>query len=168
MALPAPARQVLRFGSFEADLASGELRKHGRKIRLQEQPFQVLALLLHHPGELVTREVLQQRLWPADTFVDFDTGLNSAVKKLRDVLGDSAESPRFIETLPRRGYRFLAAVNGPSGSVARGLRGLPEGPLFPGEMDVGRNAQGAGPLSAGPRKKTPAWPWSMRAWRVAS
>jgi DNA-binding winged helix-turn-helix (wHTH) protein len=104
-----PTRRA-RFGAFEADLRSGELHKHGIRLKLQDQPFQVLALLLAHPGEVVTREELRQKLWPADTFVDFDTGLNSAIKKLRDVLGDSAEKPRYIETLPRRGYRFIARV----------------------------------------------------------
>ncbi len=99
-----------RFGAFEVDLRSGELHKHGIRLKLQDQPFQVLVLLLEHPGDVVTREELRQRLWPADTFVDFDTGLNSAIKKLRDVLGDSAEEPCYIETLPRRGYRFIAPV----------------------------------------------------------
>src|SRR5882762_2387904 len=99
-----------RFGAFDVDLRSGEVRKHGIRLKLQDQPFQVLALLLEHPGDVVTREELRQKLWPADTFVDFDTGLNSAIKKLRDVLGDSAEEPRYIETLPRRGYRFIAPV----------------------------------------------------------
>ena len=92
------------------DLAAGELRKSGIRIRLQEQPFQVLALLLERPGDVVTREELRQKLWPADTFVDFDHSLNTAVNKLREALGDSASSSRYIETLARRGYRFLAAV----------------------------------------------------------
>jgi DNA-binding winged helix-turn-helix (wHTH) protein/tetratricopeptide (TPR) repeat protein len=99
-----------RFGAFEVDLRSGEVYKHGIRLKLQDQPFQVLALLLEHPGEMVTREELRQKLWPGDTFVDFDTGLNSAIKKLRDVLNDSADEPRYIETLPRRGYRFIARV----------------------------------------------------------
>jgi eukaryotic-like serine/threonine-protein kinase len=108
-----------RFGAFEVDLRSGEVYKHGIRLKLQDQPFQVLALLLEHPGEMVTREELRQKLWPGDTFVDFDTGLNSAIKKLRDVLGDSADEPRFIETLPRRGYRFIAPVeNGAPPSAA--------------------------------------------------
>jgi DNA-binding winged helix-turn-helix (wHTH) protein/tetratricopeptide (TPR) repeat protein len=100
----------MRFGAFEVDLRSGEVYKHGIRLKLQDQPFQVLALLLEHSGDVVTREELRQKLWPVDTFVDFDTGLNSAIKKLRDVLGDSAEEPRYIETLPRRGYRFIAPV----------------------------------------------------------
>ena len=100
----------MRFSAFEVDLRSGELYKHGIILKLQDQPFQVLAFLLERPGDVVTREELRHRLWPADTFVDFDTGLNSAIKKLRDVLADSAEKPRYIETLPRRGYRFIAHV----------------------------------------------------------
>jgi TolB-like protein/DNA-binding winged helix-turn-helix (wHTH) protein/Flp pilus assembly protein TadD len=103
-------RGQLSFGVFELDLRAGELRKHGLRIRLQEQPFQVLAMLLEHPGEVVTREELQKKLWSADTFVDFDHGLNKAINKLREALGDSAESPRFVETVARRGYRFLAEV----------------------------------------------------------
>ena len=99
-----------RFDAFEVDLRAGEVYKHGIRLKLQDQPFQILALLLERPGDVVTREELRQKLWPADTFVDFDTGLNSAIKKLRDALADSAEEPRYIETLPRRGYRFIAHV----------------------------------------------------------
>ena len=107
--MPAPTQKV-RFGVFEVDLRTGELRKHGIRIKLQDQPFQILALLLERPGEIVTREELQNKLWPADTFVDFDVGLNTAIKRLRDALGDSAESSRYVETLPRRGYRFIAVA----------------------------------------------------------
>src|SRR4051812_37436951 len=108
---PAPdAPGCLRFGIFEANLRTGELRKRGVRVRLQEQPFQVLAALLARPGDLVTREELQRRLWTADTFVDFDHGLNKAINKIREALGDSAESPRFVETVARRGYRFIADV----------------------------------------------------------
>lgn len=102
--------RIVRFGSFEADLHTRELRKHGLKVKLQEQPFQVLAMLLARPGELVTREEIRSRLWPQDTFVDFDHALNAAVRRLRDALNENAESPRFVETLPRRGYRFIAPV----------------------------------------------------------
>ena len=101
-------RQVVRFGVFELDTGLASSRKGGLKVRLPGQSFQVLTLLVEHAGEVVTREELQQRLWCTDTFVDFDAGLNNAIKKLRDALGDSADTPRFIETLPRRGYRFLA------------------------------------------------------------
>jgi cholera toxin transcriptional activator len=104
------ARGLFRFGVFEADTASGELRKAGVRLRLQEQPFQVLLLLLGRAGEVVTREELRQKLWPADTFVDFDHSLNTIINKLREVLGDSASNPRFIETLAKRGYRFLPTV----------------------------------------------------------
>src|SRR5262249_58923749 len=100
----------LRFGVFEIDLRGGELRKHGVRVRLQEQPFRVLAMLLERPGETVTREELRTRLWTADTFVDFDHGVNKAVNRIRDVLGDSATSPRFVETVARRGYRFIGDV----------------------------------------------------------
>src|SRR6201993_1372608 len=103
-------RGRLCFGTFELDLRAGELRKHGLRIRLQEQPFLVLATLLEHPGEVVTREEIEKKLWPADTFVDFDHGLNKTINKIREALGDSAESPRFVETVARRGYRFLAEV----------------------------------------------------------
>ena len=98
------------FGTFDVDLETGELRRNGLKLKLQEKPFQMLAMLLEHPGEVVTREALRERLWAANTFVDFDHGLNTATKKLRQALGDSAENPRFIETLARRGYRFIAPV----------------------------------------------------------
>ena len=106
-----PSRTLVRFGVFELDANSRELRKQGLKVRLQDQPFQVLQILLEHPGTVVTREDLQRRIWPSDTFVDFDRGVYNAIKKLREALGDSAESPRFIETLSRRGYRFIAPVS---------------------------------------------------------
>jgi len=103
----ANSARVIRFGVFEVDLRAGELRKSGLKIKLQEQPFQVLAMLLQRLGDVVTREELQKAVWPADTFVDFDRGLNKAINKIREALGDSADNPRFVETLPRRGYRFV-------------------------------------------------------------
>ncbi len=102
--------RVVYFGIFEADLATGELRKGGVKIRLQEQPFQILAALVERPGEVVAREELRTRIWKDDTFVDFDHSLNTAINKLRDALDDSAANPRFVETLARRGYRFIAPV----------------------------------------------------------
>ena len=109
MKASAGTREV-RFGVFKVDLRTGELYKHGLRLKLQDQPFKILVLLLERPGDVVTREELRQKLWPADTFVDFDTSLNTAIKKLRDALCDSAEKPRYIETLPRRGYRFIAPV----------------------------------------------------------
>ncbi len=110
MSDPVRVCRVVHFGVFEADFRSGELRKSGLKIKIQEQPFQVLGMLLAHPGEVVTREELRKSLWPADTFVDFEHGLNAAINKLREALGDSADNPRFVETLPRRGYRLIAPV----------------------------------------------------------
>lgn len=111
MATEPPERsRIVRFGTFEADLVSRELRKGGVRIKLHGQPFELLAMLLERPGELVPREELRQRLWSTDTFVDFDAGVNTAINRLREALGDSAENPRFIETLPRRGYRFIAPV----------------------------------------------------------
>jgi len=109
--------QIIRFSTFEVNLHTGELRQRGQKVKLQEQPLQVLSALLERPGELVTREELRNKLWSADTFVDFDHSLNAAIKRLRDALGESAEAPIFIETLARRGYRFIAPVNGDSVSV---------------------------------------------------
>jgi Tol biopolymer transport system component/DNA-binding winged helix-turn-helix (wHTH) protein len=112
------AKRALRFGLYEVDFASQELRKAGIKIKIQDQPFQILALLLERPGQVITREEIQKRLWAGDTFVDFDLGLNSAVKKLRQALGDESDNPRFIETLYRRGYRFLAPVQDEAPSSA--------------------------------------------------
>src|SRR5882762_3994295 len=109
--------EIVRFGTFEVDVRSGELRKQGVRVKLQEQPFHVLIVLLKCPGELVTREELRNQNWPADTFVDFDNSLNTAINKLREALGDAADNPRFIETLPRRGYRFIAPVTGVGGTT---------------------------------------------------
>jgi DNA-binding winged helix-turn-helix (wHTH) protein len=129
-----PAEGRLSFDAYHVDLRTGEVRKHGRKIRLAGRPFQILALLLEQPGELLTRKELQSRLWPADTFVDFEHGVNAAVQTLRRALCDSHKNPRYIETLPRRGYRFIATVErihahaaakGPSAaSDARGAAAL--------------------------------------------
>jgi cholera toxin transcriptional activator len=130
------AGRTLRFGVYEADLATGELRKNGSLIRLQEQPFQILAMLLERPGELVTREDLRTKLWPADTFVDFDHSLNTAVNKIREALGDSASNPRFVQTVARRGYRFIAPVQAnektlaeaPTSSITPGIGPVPDLP----------------------------------------
>ena len=120
MSEPANQRLVFRFGLYELDGGTGELRKDGKvRPRLQGQPLEILLYLLDRPGEVVTREELRQRLWPADTFVDYDHSLNTAVNKLRDALSDSAENPRFIQTIPRRGYRFIASVE----TVADGASG---------------------------------------------
>ena len=107
-----PVRQnsVVRFGSFEIALNSGELRKAGLRIRVQQQPLRLLEILLERPGEVVTRDELRNQIWPNESFGDFDQAVNVAIAKLRSALGDSAENPRYIETLPRKGYRFIAAV----------------------------------------------------------
>jgi TolB-like protein len=127
---PSSPQEIIRFGDFDVDLRSCELRKHGMRIKLQVQPFQVLKTLLEHPGVVVTREELQKGIWPADMFVDFDQGLNNAVKKLREALGDDAEKPRFIETLSKRGYRFIASVE----ELGNGER-TPAGPPAPVTVD---------------------------------
>src|ERR1700733_11088558 len=110
MGVSQQGRSLFRFASYELDLPGGVLRKDGIRIRCQEQPLQVLAALAERPGELVTREELRQRVWPKDTFVDFDHALNTAIKKIRAALNDDADAPRYIETVPRRGYRFLATI----------------------------------------------------------
>src|SRR5258708_15368317 len=110
MKQPAISSKLVRFGIYEVDLRTSELRKQGRKIRLQEQPCRILAILLEQRGEVVTREELRKRLWSDDTFVDFDHSLNTAIMRLREALSDSSDNPRFIETLPRHGYRFIAPV----------------------------------------------------------
>ena len=136
---PSPSPGPTRFGPFQVDVRSGELRKHSIRIKLQDQPFRVLQILLEHPGEVVTREELQRQIWPADTFVDFDRGLNNAVKRLREALGDFADQPRYIETVPKRGYRFIAVVatrNGQDAAEAESAAqarafGSAEGKHFP-------------------------------------
>jgi len=117
VASPSNGRQRLRFGLFEADLASGELYKHGRLIHVQEKPFRILAMLLERPGEVVSREEVRTKLWPEGTFVDFDESLDTALKKLRQALADSPQNPIFVETIPRRGYRFIAPVTGVDGAT---------------------------------------------------
>ena len=143
---PAAAPRCVKFGLFEADLRSGELTKQGKRIPLQEQPFQLLAMLLERPGELVTREEVRQKLWPR-TIVDFDHGLNKAISKIRDALGDSAENPRFVETVARRGYRFLADVR---------ERRDPEPPIArlgqPAAIDGGTSGDVNSGSAGGPRR----------------
>ena len=136
--------RLLRFGVFEVDLAAGELRKNGARIRLQEQPFQVLAALLQNAGQVVTRDHLREKIWPADTFVDFDHSVNTAVNKIREALGDSAASPRFVETLARRGYRFIAPVESTAeqdqgtraGAPSTGAQGRPAPHILHPELHV--------------------------------
>src|SRR5688572_30710840 len=112
---------TLRFGSFELDVRSRELRTGSATVRLQEQPFEILRMMLERPGAVVTRDELRDRLWPAGTFVDFEHSLNAAVKRLRAALGDDADNPRFVETLPRRGYRFIGAANAEGDKAAEGV-----------------------------------------------
>lgn len=138
-----PQSSIRRFASFELDLRTGELRKNGLRLRLQEQSFQVLAMMLERPGELVTRDQLRKKLWPADTFVDFDHGLNTAVNKLRDVLNDSAASPRYIETLPRRGYRFIYPVEKAAQPSTRAVSSTPTAePIPAATSEVPRKSSG--------------------------
>src|SRR5208283_1819568 len=122
---PSSQADEVRFAPFAVNLQAGELRKQGTKVRLQEQPFQILAALLERPGEVVTREELRKRIWQSDTFVDFEQSLATAVKKLRRALGDSADHPSFIETLPRRGYRFLARLEAKPGADKQIVAVLP-------------------------------------------
>jgi DNA-binding winged helix-turn-helix (wHTH) protein len=111
MPSPTPITDVVRFGTFQLDLKARELHKAGVKVKLQDQPFRVLAMLVQHAGQVVTREELQQKIWPTDVYVTFEQGLNNAIKKVRDALGDSADNPRFVETVARHGYRFVAPVS---------------------------------------------------------
>jgi len=124
---------LVRFGPYEADLLSGELRKSGIRLKIQDRPFQILAILLEQPGQMVTREQLQKRLWAEDTFVDFEHGLNTAINKLRQALSDVADNPRFIETLPKRGYRFIAPVSGALDSGVTNERVVTAQPASPAE-----------------------------------
>ena len=127
MALRAEPVQVVRFSVFELDLRSGELWKSGVRVPLQDQPLEILKAVLEQPGQLITREELRRRLWPDNTFVDFEDGLNAGVRRLREALGDNATTPRFIETLPRRGYRFIAPVAPPEVPIALGDTAQPPG-----------------------------------------
>ncbi len=144
-------RPPVRFGIFEVDLAAGELRKQGLKVKLQEQPFQVLLALLERPHEVVTREEIQKLLWPEDTNVDFDRGLNRAINRLREALGDDAENPRFVETLPQRGYRFLA-------DVQTALPSTPQPEI------VGPAAATSRPPAPGSPLQAPRFPMTRRGW----
>src|SRR5437764_4727673 len=119
----------VRFGAFELDEDAGELRREGIKVRLQEQPLQILQILLEQPGKVILREELRKRVWPSDTFVDFDHGINNAIKRLREALGDVAETPRYIETLARRGYRFIGITEYPRHGSASAILSLAVLPL---------------------------------------
>src|SRR5258708_39771540 len=144
MQAPTQAPEVRRFGAFEIDLRSGELRKNGMRLRLSGQPFQILAALVDRPGEVVTREELNSKLWPADTFVDFDHGLNNAVARIREVLDDSSETPRYVETIPRRGYRFIAPLS--DVRLATATPSTPESKVSPAHKITRRDASASSVL----------------------
>lgn len=120
MATAPSGPRVVRFGNYTLDLESGELFQNGSKLLLPEQPFRILALMVRQPGTLTTRDDLRRELWPEDTFVDFEHSVNAAIKRLREALGDSATTPRFIETLPRRGYRFIGELHAECPEPAQG------------------------------------------------
>ena len=142
---------LVRFGPYEADLLSGELRKSGIRLKIQDRPFQILAILLEQPGQMVTREQLQKRLWAEDTFVDFEHGLNTAINKLRQVLSDEADNPRFIETLPKRGYRFIAPVSAALSAMAPELTGEESVPAAHAEVPSMDSPPKGTPAAAQPR-----------------
>ena len=160
------APDVIRFSVFELNLRSGELRKAGTRINLQEQSLQTLALLLERPGELVTREELRHRLWSKDTFVDFDHGLNAVINRLRDSLGDSADTPRFVETVPRRGYRFIAPVD--RGVKDRDGRYQPAGASGHMRAEVGDSASAAPPRPGWRYSGNVMWPAVVVALAMAA
>jgi len=165
MNLRTPDAHVFRFGIFELDAQSGELRRHGLKIRLPDQSFQILRALLKRPGELVTRDELRQLLWTAETFVDFEVGLNSAVRKLREALGDSADQPRFVETVPRRGYRFVGPVAEPSVdrvATTAADRPVEQGSVPPSELAAASLTESPPASEAASRLQRPA------RWRTAA
>jgi cholera toxin transcriptional activator len=152
-----------RFGNFELDLATGELRRRGLKVRLRGRPIDILMLLLERGGEVVPRDELRTRLWTPDTFVDFDHGLNSAMNKLRDALNDGADNPRFIETIPRRGYRFIAPIEvlapappASAASVATAPNSIPD--------EASARPSQPPPASAGAEVARAVWGW-LRRWR---
>src|SRR5262249_15635024 len=125
---------AVRFGPFEFDIRAGELTKHGSRIRLQEQPFQILRMLLVQPGAVVLREEIRKRLWPNDTVVEFDHSINAAIKRLRDALGESAEDPRYVETVARRGYRFIGSLDGNAVPQPNGTFAVPKDEVLPGPI----------------------------------
>jgi TolB-like protein/DNA-binding winged helix-turn-helix (wHTH) protein/Tfp pilus assembly protein PilF len=166
MGNPATIARILHFGVFELDLKAGELRKHGLRLKLPEQPFQLLSVLLENPGDIVTRDELRSRLWPGDTFVDFDHGLNNAVMRLREVLGDSSENPRFVETIPRRGYRFIAPVGGAILPATPAIH--PEEGKGPVPLETSK-PQLVGSLPAGGQPGTQGGEWpTARRWLFIS
>jgi DNA-binding winged helix-turn-helix (wHTH) protein len=155
----APGSIRVQFGPFELDLQSGELSRLGRRVRLQGQSFLILTVLIERAGEVVTRDELQQRVWPADTYVDFEHGLNNAIKRLREALNDSSEKPRYIETLPRKGYRFIAELT-QTGSLSKSPAPAPA------EADVALVAGRALTVSLQPEQSLPARSWRWRAFTL--
>ena len=151
---------LVRFGPYEADLLSGELRKSGIRLKIQDRPFQILAILLEQPGQMVTREQLQKRLWAEDTFVDFEHGLNTAINKLRQVLSDEADNPRFIETLPKRGYRFIAPVSAALSAMAPELMGEESVPAAHAEAPSMDSPPKGTPAAAQPRSPKHRLPYT--------
>ena len=157
MTLKVATTAHIRIGSYELDLQAGELHKGGFRVRLQEQPFEILAIFVDRPGEVVTREELRHKLWPADTFVDFEHGLNKAINKLRQALGDDAGNPRYIETLPRRGYRLIAPVEAVAPVSPPADR---ESPVQPAAVETPPSQQAEAP--AGIRAQVPEPPQTPR------
>src|SRR5678815_410433 len=152
---PTPRRNgLLRFGVFEFDAQALELRKNGRLLSVRPQPLTLLALLLERPGDLVSRDEIQRALWPGDTFVDFEQGVNHAIRELRAAIGDTAESPRFVQTLPRRGYRFIAPVERPAAAENRLVADVAQ------SLDASATIQSAAPIAAStaPREARLIWP----------
>jgi TolB-like protein/DNA-binding winged helix-turn-helix (wHTH) protein/Tfp pilus assembly protein PilF len=166
LASETPRERAYRFGPFELDLASGELRRHGLRVRLRGRPIEILQCLVEGRGGLVSRDDLRTRLWSADTYVDFDHGLNSAMNKLREALGDSADSPRYIETVPKRGYKFVASVEVVPGPTSSELPALPAG--APVEAAEARSAAVHPPLSAPPPLRPRWWFWVTASLVVAA
>src|SRR5213083_2744623 len=159
MSKPVPTSRTIHFENFEFDFRSSELREQGRKVKVQGQPVQILAMLLEQPGELVTRDEIKNKLWPGDTFVDFEHSLNAAVKRLRQALHDSAENPRFVETLARRGYRFIADV-----AVVEGARLNIRGPTTYNVLTADDREQ---PEIAEETAAVKHLPWPL-AWRISA
>lgn len=172
LAMAGATPRFVKFGIFELDLRAGELRKRGLKVKLQKQPVEILAMLLERPGDVVTREELREKLWTADVFVDFDHSLNKAINKLREALGDSPDTPRYIETLPRRGYRFIAPVEEAFAQAGQQLRPVsaPEVVMPLTERGEPATIEAAAPVRRAPRlfkfasrATGKAFPW-FRRW----
>src|SRR5215475_9779314 len=167
---PRPVHERVRFGVFELDLRSGELRRDGVKIKLQDQPLKILQVLVDNPGQVITHEELRKRIWPEDTFVAFDHGLYSAITKLREALGDSSNNARFIQTLPRRGYRFIAPVERVADSLKASTAPVREDhdaiSKNPRDVEVDLPQVVLGNID--PVRGLPSWVRGTRAWAIFS